>query len=241
MAFSFFFGLDDQQADHAGNHAETADDQREEYPGDILGSHVSDDTEDHGADVFGGGGFEEVGATAGAVADVVADEVGDDGGVAGVVFRDAGLNFADEVGAHISGLGIDTAAELGEEGDKAGAEAEADDKMRGNFGCGSSAEGEEDNGNTDEAQSGDKETGYSAAAQGDVDGLGQALLGSGGAADVGFNGNVHADEAGEAGADSADQESDAGAPDDADLADITGGVIAGQQADDDADDDGDND
>ena len=49
-------------------------------------------------------------------------------GVARVVFRDAGLDLADEVGAHVSGLGIDTAAELGEEGHEAGAEAEADDQ-----------------------------------------------------------------------------------------------------------------
>ena len=49
----------------------------------------------------------------------------------GIVFGYAGLDFTDEVGAHISGLGIDTAAELGEEGYEAGAEAEADDKMRG--------------------------------------------------------------------------------------------------------------
>ena len=76
------------------------------------------DAEDHRADDLGGRRLEEVGAAAGAVADVVADEVGDDGRVARVVFGDAGFDLADEVGADVGGLGVDTAAELGEEGDE---------------------------------------------------------------------------------------------------------------------------
>ena len=83
--------------------------------------------EDHGADGLGGGGLEDVGAAAGAVADVVAHEVGDDGGVARIVFGDAGLDLADEVGADVSGLGVDAAAELREERDERGSEAEADE------------------------------------------------------------------------------------------------------------------
>ncbi len=39
-----------------------------------------------------------------------------------------GLDLADEVGADVGGLGVDPAAELGEEGHEAGAEAEADDQ-----------------------------------------------------------------------------------------------------------------
>ena len=83
--------------------------------------------EDHGANVFGGGGLEDVGTAAGAVADVVADEVRDDGWVAWVVFGDAGFDLADEVGADVGGLGVDAAAELGEESDERGTEAEADE------------------------------------------------------------------------------------------------------------------
>jgi len=41
------------------------------------GDRVDADAQDHRADVLGGRGFEEVGATTGAVSDVVADEVGD--------------------------------------------------------------------------------------------------------------------------------------------------------------------
>ena len=88
------------------------------------------DAQDHRADVLGGGGLEQVGAAAGAVADVVADEVRDDARVARVVLGDARLDLADEVGADVGGLGVDAAAELGEEGHEAGAEAEADDEER---------------------------------------------------------------------------------------------------------------
>jgi hypothetical protein len=93
------------------------DDEREEDALDAE-DRIERGAEDHGADVFGGGGLEDVRAAAGAVAYVVADEVGDDGGVAGIVFGDAGFDFADEVGADVGGLGVDAAAELGEEGDE---------------------------------------------------------------------------------------------------------------------------
>ena len=118
------------QADDRREDAEGAQDEREHDPLDVPGHRVDRDTEDHGADVLGGHGLEEVGATAGAVADVVTDEVGDDGGVARVVFRDTGLDLTDEVRADVGSLGVDTTTELGEERDEAGAEAEADDEER---------------------------------------------------------------------------------------------------------------
>ena len=86
------------------------------------------DAQDHRADVLGSGRLEQVGAAAGAVADVVADEVGDDARVARVVLGDARLDLAHEVRADVSGLGVDTAAELGEERHERRAEAEADDQ-----------------------------------------------------------------------------------------------------------------
>ena len=91
---------------------------------------VDRDAQDHRADVLGGGRLEQVGAAAGAVADVVADEVRDDARVAGIVLGDALLDLADEVGADVGGLGVDAAAELGEQGDERGPEAEADDEER---------------------------------------------------------------------------------------------------------------
>ena len=86
--------------------------------------------QDHGPYVLRGRRFEEVGAAAGAVADVVAHEVGDDGRVPPVVLRDARLDLPHEVGADVGGLRVDAAAELGEEGDEARAEAVAHDLER---------------------------------------------------------------------------------------------------------------
>ena len=91
---------------------------------------VDRDAQDHGADVLGGGGLEQVRAAAGAVADVVANQVRDDGRVARVVLGDAGFDLADQVGADVGGLGVDAAAELGEQRHERGAEAEADDQER---------------------------------------------------------------------------------------------------------------
>ena len=51
--------------------------------------------EQHRGDRRDAVGFEQVGGHAGAVADVVADVVGDDGGIARIVFGNAGLDFAD--------------------------------------------------------------------------------------------------------------------------------------------------
>ena len=131
------FGAHDGDADGGGDEVDGVDDQREE---DALDAEdgIERSAEDHGADGFGGGGLEDVGTAAGAVADVVTDEVGDDGGVAGIVFGDAGFDLADEVGADVSGLGVDAAAELGEERDERGSEAEADelvdDRCRDSYG-----------------------------------------------------------------------------------------------------------
>ena len=127
---------DEEHRDHGGEEPEGADDEGEEDPGRrVRPAEVGRDLEhrdaqDHGADVLGGRGLEQVRAAAGAVADVVADEVGDDARVAGIVLGDALLDLADEVGADVGGLGVDAAAELGEQGDEAGAEAEADDEER---------------------------------------------------------------------------------------------------------------
>ena len=60
-------------------------------------------------------GFEQVGGHPGAVANVVAHVVGDNGGVAWVVFGNAGLDFADQIGTDIGGLGKDAAAQAGKD------------------------------------------------------------------------------------------------------------------------------
>ena len=113
---------DDRRQDADGRH-----DQREDqadlgpWPrpeggvGQDQGGHQDDDV-----------GLEQVGAHAGAVAHVVAHVVGDGGGVAGVVLGDAGLDLADQVGAHVGGLGEDAAPDSHEQGQQRPTEAEAD-------------------------------------------------------------------------------------------------------------------
>ena len=131
-----FLAADEEDRDDRRQQAEGADDEREEDPGLRVRpagrrrDGVDADAQDHRADVLGGGRLEQVRTTAGAVADVVADEVGDDARVARVVFGDALLDLADEVRADVGGLGVDAAAELGEQRDERGPEAEADDEER---------------------------------------------------------------------------------------------------------------
>ena len=165
-------------------------------------------TEDHGTDVFCSGRLEDVRATAGAVADVVADEVSDDGGIARVVFGDAGFDFADEVGADVSGLGVNAAAKLREERDERRSEAEADELIRDRLRVGESAEEEEQCADAEQRKRHDDEAGHGTATQRGLQRFIERCTRGGSSADVRANRNVHAGEAGEAGADSADQERD---------------------------------
>ena len=74
-------------------------------------------------------GLEEIGSHAGAVADVVADVVSDDRRVARVILGNAGLDLTYQVGADVSGLGVDAAAETAEDADEAASETETDQEL----------------------------------------------------------------------------------------------------------------
>src|SRR5271157_4710417 len=111
-------GVDREDADHARQQAEGTHDERKEDPVDVFGGGVNDRRQDHGANALGGGGFEEVGASAGAVAYIIAHQVGDHGGVARVVLGEACLDLAHQVSAHVGGLGVDPAAQLSKEATK---------------------------------------------------------------------------------------------------------------------------
>jgi hypothetical protein len=84
-----------------------------------------------GSDDRAGVGLEQVRAHSGDVADVVADVVRDRRGVAGVVLGDAGLDLADEVGADVRGLGVDAAADTGEQRDRGRAQRVGGDNLEG--------------------------------------------------------------------------------------------------------------
>ena len=202
---------------------------------------VDADAEDHRADVLGGGRLEQVGATAGAVADVVADEVGDHAGVAGVVLGDALLDLADEVGADVGGLGVDPAAELGEEGDERGPEPEPDDEERRLGDRDLADEGRvegEDAPHAEERQRDDEEARDGPAAHRDLDRLDEAAPGRGCGADVGLDRDEHADDPRRHRAGGADEEREPGHDPDRQAGELghVGDVGRLDDADDDADD-----
>ncbi len=74
---------------------------------------------------------EKVGAHAGYVAHVIAYVVGDGGGVARVIFGDAGFYFTYKVGAYVGSFGIDTAAYAGKKRNAFCAEREAGEHFNG--------------------------------------------------------------------------------------------------------------
>ena len=186
--------------------------------------------------------FEQVRATTGAVADVVTDEVGDDARVAGVVLGDPLLDLADEVRADVGSLGVDAAAELGEQGDERRPEAEADDEERC-LGDGHFADerriGGEDAPHPEEGQGDDEEPGDGATAHRDLDRLDEAAPSRGCRPDVRLDRDEHADDPRRHRARGADEEGDARQHSDRQAGQLrhVGDIGRFDDADDDADDD----
>ena len=122
--------LDEERAGDRGHDAGRADRQRIEhrrYQRGVAGEE--DRREHHGRDDGHGIGLEKIGGHAGAIADIVADIVGDRRGIARIIFRNAGLDLADEIGADIGALGENAAAKTREDRDQRGAEAERDERI----------------------------------------------------------------------------------------------------------------
>jgi hypothetical protein len=80
-----------------------------------IGCRVGQGRDQHAADEADRVGLEHVRRHARAVADVVAHIIGNRRGVAGIVFVKVLLDLADEVRADVRSLGIDAAAETGED------------------------------------------------------------------------------------------------------------------------------
>ena len=152
-------------------------------------------------------GFEDIGAHAGDVADVVADVVGDDAGIARVVFRDARLDLAHKVAADVGGLGVDSAAHAGEQGDGACAHRESVD-VDGFFHAGEDLREDPD---AKQAKPGYREAHHRSAAECDEQRGARALGARGFAgARVGLGGRFHSDETGDHGEDGSGDEADGG-------------------------------
>ena len=111
---------DREDADHGSKDADRGDDEREDET-EVAERSLAEDQRRNQRD---GVALEQVGGHAGAVAHVVAHVVGDRGRVARVIFGDALLDLADEVGSDIGGLSKDAATNTHEHRQQGGAESE---------------------------------------------------------------------------------------------------------------------
>ncbi len=207
-------GAGQVDAGHRGQRTDRGDQQREDQALVAEGLRA----QDQGGDQRHGVRLEEVRRHAGAVADVVAHVVGDRRGVARVVLGDVVLDLADQVGAHVGGLGEDAAADPHEHREQRGAEAEALEHVGGLV-----LEDEHHEAGAQQPEADRQHADHGAGAQTDPHGvLAARRLGGRGDSQVGPDGEVHAEVAHrgrEAGPD--DEEDRAEDPD--------GGVVGGQQ------------
>ena len=114
-------------ADHGGDDRDCAEHERIQHKTQLPREQQA--AEQHGGNRGDGVGLKQVRRHAGAIADVVPDVVGNHGGVARIVLRDARLYLADQIGAHVCGLGVDAAAKAGKDTDQAGAEGQPDQRL----------------------------------------------------------------------------------------------------------------
>ena len=114
---------DEERADDRADDAHRAEQERVHDPADLVFEKKR--AQQHGGDHRHGVGLEEVGRHAGAVADVVSDVVRDDGRVPRIVLGYSRLDLSYQVCADVGGLGVDAAAQPGENRHQARAECEA--------------------------------------------------------------------------------------------------------------------
>ena len=143
--------------------------------------------------------------------------VGNGGGVAGIVFRDARLDLAHQVGAHVGCLGVDAASHTGEEGLGGGTHAEGqhgggDDAEfmagRQRVGGNDSLQQEIPEGNVQQTQPHDHQAHHRATAEGDAQAGVERAAGGVCRAGGSIGGRLHAQKAGQAGEETAGQEGD---------------------------------
>ena len=206
-------GLDEGAADDGGNDRHAAQHQRVDHASH-RGADDHDGAQRHGGNQRHRVGLEQISGHAGAVAHVVAYVVSDHGRVARIVFRNAGFHLAHQVGADVSTLGEDAAAQTRKDRNQRRAECQPEHglehlRQRGVTGGHRRASGPpEEQHDADEAQADDQHAGDGATLEGDVqcrtDALGGGLRG----AHVGAHRDVHADETACARQDRAEHEAD---------------------------------
>jgi hypothetical protein len=130
-----------------------------------------------------------------------------------IIFRDAGFDFADQVGADISRFGVNASAKLGEQGNKAGAKRKSDDPEWGLGDCRVrtfSEQGNEpkDAADTQKSKGDHQEAGDRATAKRDDQCLAHAFARRRRCADIAPDSDSHADVAGNSREGRAEQECD---------------------------------
>ena len=192
----------DQRADNAANGQR--DGQQHTAPA-IVGSGAQREGGKDRADI----GLIQVSAHTGNVADVIANVVRDGRGVTRVVFRNTGFDFTDEVGADVSSLGVDTAADTGKQRHERSAHAIHDHDVGKHGGIGDLADvaqADKPERNVQNAEADDREAHDRAGREGNVQAVVQALVCGVGRAGIGGSGDLHTDQAGEHRPDTTGQE-----------------------------------
>ena len=170
-----------------------------EYHGSIGESAACQGFRDYQGGCHGGHvGVKQVRAHAGHIAHVVAYVVGDYGRVAGVILGDAQFHFSGQVRGDVGSLGKDAAAGLGEEGQGAGAEGEAQKN-------GGVAGDHQHGGYAQKRTSHYQQAHHGAAPEADEEGGLNALSGALRGPGVGVGGHHNADLAGDGGKGSSKQ------------------------------------
>ena len=201
-----FLRLDEEGADQRADDAANGQCDRQQHAAPtVVGGRAQRESGKDRADI----GLVQVSAHTGNVTDVIADVVRDGCRVARVIFRDTGFDFADEVSADVSGLGVDTAANTGKQCHEGSAHAVHDHDIGEDSGIGDLA----DIAQTDEperdvknAEADDREAHDRAGREGNVQAVVQALMRGIGRACIGSGGDLHADQAGKHRPDTAGQE-----------------------------------
>ena len=179
-----------------GDNAGSGQQQGEQGLGQLRPLHRKERAGPHqgnGGDDAAHIGLEQVRAHPGHIAHIVAHIVGNNAGIAGVILRNAGLDLAHQIRAHIGGFGENPAADPGKEGNGTGPKAEP----------GHRADVLENQVEDADPQQADADHGYAhhrAAGKGDAQGRVQAPHGGGGGADIGSYRHIHPDETGQPGA-----------------------------------------
>ena len=184
-------------ADPGGGNADDGGQQAQggvtEDHGDVVKAHIgqglgNDQGGGHGRHV----GVKQVRSHTGHVAYVVAYVVGDHRRVPGVILGDTQLHLAGEVGGDVGGLGENAAAGLGEQGQGAGAEGEAQQD-------GGIPHNKQHRGHAEQGEAHHRQAHHSAAPEAHQEGGLDAVAGGLGGAAVGVGGNQDADLTGQSG------------------------------------------